>query len=535
MRLGFGGKLLTVTFGLLSLLTTGALLSVRHEFGKQLRHQAEREIRAGSRVLTSILERSSAQLADRGKVLSELPSLKKALSKNPEELEPLLIEVKSIRAANLLWATDPTGKVLASTGEYPALGENLSGQPLIGVALQGQTTLGFDMFGGQWWLMLSLPVEKAGTVTLALLIGEAYLARLSELMGCQVGFIWGENQLWSENWPEETRQKVVSQTLRALAGKSQDMSFSRGHFLWLARPVTGGTPPIAAGPIALLGIPVDESVISRTSRAIGWVAILTMTLGVFLLTWAIRPILRQLEAAQLQLAQAEKLASIGELAAGVAHELNNPLMVIMGNTQLALRMLKRSTDIPAPAAGELGELLQALDQETHRSKTIVGNLLDFARMKRPAQVESDVHALLDESVRLVEHQANLQSVQVVKRYAASLPHVKADTGEMKQVFVNIILNAVQAMPEAGTLTLATSADAAHVAITIEDTGAGIPKEALAKVFDPFFTTKEVGKGTGLGLSVSYGIIQRHNGKISIDSTVGKGTTVTIKLPLATGR
>ncbi|MBI1952625.1 MAG: HAMP domain-containing protein [Candidatus Omnitrophica bacterium] len=604
MRLGLRGKLLALTLGLLVILTAGALVTVRHFFGQQLHHQAERSLKAGSHVFTSILERSGNQLLDRGKLLAELPSLRTALTKDRGQLEPLLSEVKAIRAANLLWATDPSGKVLASTGEYPALGSDLSGEPLIHAALEGQQTLGFDLFGGEWWLLLTLPVKEEksglnlGSVTLCLLIGESYLERLSQLMECQIAFVWGENQLWAQGWPEAIRKEAAAKAPRAPTLTPFSIwAPPMGRFLWLARPVTGGVPPIASGPIAILGTRLDESVIRRSTTAIVGIAGLTMVLGALLLSLGIRSVTkplkvlvadskrigagdlshrsrvlgedevaelagsfnemverlqgsyreltelnqtleervqertRELEQAQAQLLQAEKLASIGELAAGVAHELNNPLMVIMGNAQLGLRMLKKPDQPLEGIRGELQDLLASLDQESHRSKMIVSNLSDFARVRPPSRVAVDLHTLLDESIRLVAHQASLQSVEVVKKYGSGLPPVEADSGQIKQVFVNIILNAVQAMPEGGTLTLETKVSEGHLVTVIRDTGVGIPPEAIPKVFDPFFTTKEVGKGTGLGMSVSYGIIQRHQGEISLASEVGKGTAVTLKLPL----
>lgn len=537
-RRRLGTKLLGVTLGLLAFLTAGSLLTVRRQFGQQLRHQAVREIRAGSRVLGSIIERSGAQLLDRGRVFAELPSLQAALTKNPSRLEPLLLEVKAVRAANLLWATDAQGKVLASTGEYPALGENLSSQLLLSAALTGQETLGFDLFGGEWWLVLSLPVKEKessrllGTVNLALLIGEAYLSRLSELIGTEVGFVWGEHETWSQGWPEGIRSQIRGHLTEGLRDSPRSISdFQEGRFLWLARPVTGGEPPIATGPIALLGIRLDESVIRRSSRAIGWIAVLTMAAGAFLSTWAIRPLTRELEETQAHLLQAEKMASVGQLAAGVAHELNSPLTVIMGNTQLALRMLTRAKGPPAPQQAELVELLKALDQESHRSRTIVGNLLDYSRVRPPTRVLTDIHALLDDSLKLVEHQASLQSVRIARQYQEGLPPLRLDPGQIKQVFLNVILNAVQAMPQGGTLTLKTEATPTRAKIQIQDTGVGIPPEQLPKVFEPFFTTKEVGSGTGLGLFISYGIIQRHQGTIELTSQMGRGTTTTIQLPL----
>lgn len=539
-RIGIQGKLAFLFLGLLAFMTVGALLAVRHHFGQQLRQQAVRELRAATRVLTSILSRSGEQLLERGQILAELPSLHAALQKDASELEPLLLEVKSIRAANLLWATDAAGKALASTGEFPPPGEDLSEHPFIRSAVAGRQTLGFDLMHGEWWLLLCLPVRSKpsdpvlGTVTLALLIGDAYLLRLSELLKADIGFVWGENRVWSQGITEALRQKIPGEIVRGLSGVPREVSApGADKLLWLATTLTGGDPPIVTAPIGVLSVRLDESVIHRTTRVIGWISLLTMAVGILPTVGMIRPILQQLEQTQQHLIQAEKLASIGQLAAGVAHELNNPLMVIMGNTQLAQRMLQKG-DPAAPAQRqELAELLAALDQETHRSKTIVSNLLDFARVRPPTRSDVDIHAVLEDSLRLVGHQVNLQSIRVVKRYHPELPKVPADPSQIKQVFLNILLNAAQAMPEGGTLTLETGKTDHQLRVEFRDTGTGIPENQLSKVFDPFFTTKEPGKGTGLGLFISYGIIQRHQGTLSVSSQAGKGTTLTVNLPLKT--
>ncbi len=537
-RFGFQAKLLSVTVGLLVLLTAGSLLTVRQQFGKQLRREAERKVSDGAHVLTSILERSREQLGERGRLLAELPSLQTALaSRQSELLESLLIEVKSIRAANLLWVTDPQGIVLACTGEYPALSSSLAEQPLVSTALKMREATGFQLFGGEWWLVLTVPVKKSnspsllGTVSLSLLIGEAYVARLSELIGTEVGFLFEGNSLWSEGWPAEVRHPIAAQAPAALDRPAQELGLpSEGRTFWLARQVTVGLQP-QVEPIGLLGIRLDESVIQRTTQAIGWIALLTMVIGTLLLIGAIRPITRRLEEAQAQLLQAEKLASIGQLAAGVAHELNNPLMVIMGNTQLALRTLASSKAQEKGLSGQIKELLEDLDCQTHQAKMVVNNLLDFTRIKPPAQVETNLHSLLEDSLKLVGHQASLQSIEVVKQFEKELPLVRVDPDQIKQVLVNVILNAVQAMSTGGTLTLKTKATENSVEIAVQDTGMGVPKESLKKVFDPFFTTKPVGQGTGLGLSLSYTIVQRHGGTIALSSRVNEGTTVTIWFPV----
>ncbi len=607
MRLGMRAKLLGVTLGLLGALTAGALLTVRHHFGQQLQQQASKELQIGGHVLMSILERSGSQLQGRAQILRDLPSLRAALTKEPNTLEPLLLEIKAVRAANLIWATDPKGIVISSTGESPAVGKDLHQEPLIAAALSGQETLGFDLFGGEWWLIYSLPVigtvskeqpRLLGTVTLALLIGEAYMNRLEELMKCSLGFVWGEHQLWSKGWPSGVRQRIAGVAARGMTGPPREISLLKeGHYLWTSRAVTGGEPPIASGPIAVLGAPIDESVIRRTTQRIGWIALSTMGIGALLLIGAIRSITqplkvlvkdaqrievgdfshrsevqgddeiaemadsfnrmvdrledsyremeklnrtleervkertRELEEAQTQLLQAEKLASIGQLAAGVAHELNNPLMVIMGNVQLSLREMKRGTQGPKELLSQTEEALKEIEQESQRAKMIVNNLLNFARVTSPSRVETEIHPILDESVKLVSHQADLQSVEVTKRYAAHLPAVKVDPGQIKQVFVNVILNAVQAMPLGGKVTLETGVSGAYLKVLVQDTGVGISSDDLQKVFDPFYTTKEVGIGTGLGLSLSYSIVQNHQGMINLISKVGQGTTVTILLPL----
>lgn len=602
IRLGLRGKLLAVTLGLLAVLTVGALLTVRHYFGSQLRRQAARELQAGAQVLSAVFERSGVQLRHRATILVGLPSLQDALATRRQQLEPLLMEVKAIRAANLLWATDAHGLVVASTGEYPPVGQPMHEDPFTAAALRGQEVLGFDRFGGELWLLLCVPVTKTGTterlgaVTLALLIGDSYVARVAELMGCQIGFLWGGHQLWSAGWPPAARVRLAPAAIIGLTGPPRELTLWQQTLLWLARPVTGGSASLVTGPIAVLGLPLDEAVIQQTTRGIGGVAVVTMVIGALFSILGIRSVTRplkrlvtdsqrigagdlahrsrvqgtdevgelaasfnqmvgrlqashdelvalnqtlearvrqrsrELEDAQAQLVQAEKLASIGQLAAGVAHELNSPLMVIMGNTQLARRMLAREGQLPPLLQAELNELLQMLDQEAHRAKSIISGLLDFARTRPATLTAVDVNAALEESLALVGHAAGLQEIQVVKQYAPQVPEVRGDPGQLKQVFVNVILNAVQAMPQGGTLALMSDASETLVTVAIRDTGVGIPAAVLPKVFDPFMTTKPVGLGTGLGLSISYSIIQRHGGTITIASEEGRGTTVTIHLP-----
>jgi len=236
-----------------------------------------------------------------------------------------------------------------------------------------------------------------------------------------------------------------------------------------------------------------------------------------------------LKDAQAQLVQSEKLSSLGRLAASIAHEINNPLAGILTYAKLLVRMLDTGpVDEPTRAASV--RHLKLVQRETERCTSIVRNLLDFARQRPLSLKDTDVVAIMDEAISLVEHQAKLRGLTIEKT-VAPVPTIKADAGQLRQAFVNIMLNGCEAMQSGGTLTLtcrlATGAKAIEVSCT--DTGVGIPADQLAKIFDPFFSTKEM--GTGLGLSVVYGIVERHGGTIDIRSDVGKGTTVSLRLPV----
>ena len=228
---------------------------------------------------------------------------------------------------------------------------------------------------------------------------------------------------------------------------------------------------------------------------------------------------------QARVAQSERLASIGVLAAGVAHEINNPLGGILALTSLALE------DLPADDPGR--ENLQEVVRQTRRCSEIVRHLLEFSRQHAVSAEEVDVNRLLEKTLGLLERQSIFHNVRVERELAAELPRVLADPSQLQQVFMNILMNAVQAMDERGALTLGSHHDAARgeVVLTFRDTGCGIPADRIDRIFDPFFTTNRGGQGTGLGLSIAYGIVTRHHGTIAVESREGAGTTFTIRLPV----
>lgn len=224
-----------------------------------------------------------------------------------------------------------------------------------------------------------------------------------------------------------------------------------------------------------------------------------------------------------QLLQAEKLSSLGLLAAGIAHEVNTPIAGISSYAQMLLK--------ETPASDKRKPILEKIEKQTFRAAEIVNGLLNFSRMSGGEFKEVDVNQLIEESLGLLNHQLQLNHIKVDSRYDKSLPAISGNLGKLQQVFINLFLNARDAMPSGGELAIQTGMNESMVVVDISDTGSGISEEDIKRIFDPFYTTKPIGKGTGLGLAVSYGIIQEHGGRILVDSNIGKGTHFRLKLPV----
>lgn len=234
---------------------------------------------------------------------------------------------------------------------------------------------------------------------------------------------------------------------------------------------------------------------------------------------------KELTQMQAHLIQSEKLASLGKLSASIAHEINNPLGGILIYSHLLLEDME--TNSPHY------ENLKKIVKETTRCKEIVKGLLEFARPKEPELSLIDINNIVDKSLSIMERQAVFQNISIERDYSPDLPKIIADGFQLEQVFINIILNAAEAIDGKGILTITTSLndERKHICIQFKDTGHGIREEDLKRLFEPFFTTKEVGKGTGLGLAISYSIIQKHKGTIEVQSQLRKGSIFTVKLPV----
>lgn len=223
--------------------------------------------------------------------------------------------------------------------------------------------------------------------------------------------------------------------------------------------------------------------------------------------------------------QSERLALIGQLSANVAHELNNPLQGIVTYSYLLLE--------DEESRSSTKDSIEKIVGQANRCRDIIRGLLDFSRQRKPDKTLSDLNSVLSDCVSLLENQSIFHNIQINITLQENLPLLVCDPSQIEQVFINLIINAAEAMDGNGQLALETrySSPEEFIKIVISDTGHGISPEDFDKIFDPFFTTKDIGHGTGLGLAISYGIIKAHRGTISVESELEKGTSFTIRLPL----
>ncbi|UCE42632.1 MAG: PAS domain S-box protein [Candidatus Aminicenantes bacterium] len=354
-----------------------------------------------------------------------------------------------------------------------------------------------------------LYLNIAGVIIIA--INEEGIVSLINKKGCAVlGF--QEDEIIGKNWfdlcvPEDVREERKQVFKKVMAGEQQEVEDYENIIL-----TKSGEERIIAWH--------NTTLIDENSHIFG-----TLSSG--------EDITKRKQTEE-ELIQSEKMVSLGQLAASVVHEVNNPLAGIMVYVKLLQKKFKEN-NIQVESTEKQ---LQKMEQELDRTTRIIRNLLTFARQSEPSMNPIDINKALDAALLLVGNQINLENIALEKNFDPDLPQVLADFDKIQQVLLNITLNAIQAMPDGGNLTITSSVaknvkigdswtDA--VRIDIQDTGIGIPKENLKKLFTPFFTTKEKGKGVGLGLSVVHGIIGKHKGKLDVESEIGVGTTFSIYL------
>lgn len=235
---------------------------------------------------------------------------------------------------------------------------------------------------------------------------------------------------------------------------------------------------------------------------------------------------------ELTLLQAEKMSSIGFLAAGVAHEINNPMTSVAGYAEALQRRLHDAPGLADdPRMKDFPKYLEIIVREVYRCKTIIDSLLSFSRKSEGVFGKVIVNSIIEEVLELMCHQSRDKKVSIKEHLLASLPAISGDASSLRQVFLNLVLNAFQAIEVGGTITVETTVDASHVIARVIDNGAGISSEILDQIWNPFYTTKEVGKNQGLGLAVTYDIVEKHAGTIKVMSKLGSGTEFVVRLPI----
>lgn len=232
------------------------------------------------------------------------------------------------------------------------------------------------------------------------------------------------------------------------------------------------------------------------------------------------------------LLQSGKIAAIGKLAAGVAHEVNNPLTLIRESAGWIRDLLSEEDKQRVKNYDEIDEALVKIDQHVERARTVTHRLLGFARRMEPMQEHIDLNAVLEQTIKFLESEALYRNISIDKHFDRSMACITTDPAQLQQVFLNLLENAIDAIDRGGKIVISTGAAETEVYASITDSGHGIPKHVQDRIFDPFFTTKKVGEGTGLGLSISYGIIEKLGGRITVSSEEGQGATFTVHLPLA---
>jgi two-component system NtrC family sensor kinase len=353
-----------------------------------------------------------------------------------------------------------------------------------------------------------------GNIAMAALVGRPVTA--IRRAGChELGFCGGGCPRCAVG-----RALAQDEVIRAEVTRADDQIFSVTTF------------PIAAGPDGASVVQVAKNV-TEEIRSARRLRQMSDELGVA--NTQLVNALRQLKSTQAQLLQAEKLSAIGQLVAGVAHELNNPLTSVIGYAQLLEDEL---SDVSSPAegrpSGEVAQDLRRIAEESERAARIVRNLLAFARRQTAARVPQDVTELVSRVLSLRSYDLRLNNVELVTEFDTDLPQVVADGTQLQQALLNLILNAEQAMRGRAvrrlTVGVRYEAESSAVEVSVADTGHGIDEANLSKIFDPFFTTRDVGEGTGLGLSICYGIVRDHGGQITVTSRVQSGTTFSLLLP-----
>ncbi len=448
--------------------------------------------------------------------------------------EPGMVRVRIFdREGQISYSSDPSevGHSVDKSGEA-CYGCHSRSEPLAHLNRPDRFRI-FQDSTGQRILGVITPIENQPSCSNAVCHAHPASQKILGVLDTNLSLAKADAQLAQTSW------RMLAYTLFALL----DISLLTWLFVWrlVGQPLKelkDGTRQLADGNLGYQ-LEVDSTdEVGELATAFNRMSLQLRSANEEIVAWAktledrVDQKTRELKRAHEHVLQVEKMATIGKLAAVVAHEINNPLAGILTYARLIKKWIQRG-EAESSKRADAEQSLDLIAEESRRCGDLVRNLLTFSRTAPMNLQTTDLNAVVDRSVRLIVHQLEMTGIELHQELTGGLPPVQCDPGQVEQVLLALMINAIDAMPHGGNLWVNTglSDDASEIVLRVRDDGSGIPPEILTRIFEPFLTTKETGKGVGLGLAVSRNIVERHHGRIEVQSEMGKGTTFRVTLPI----
>lgn len=493
------------------------------------------------------IERFLFETSSALRVVTQLETLERITQKDALQKSFNLLQREYNHAFEDIGVIDTSGSHIAYVGPYDLLGKNYRETAWFRETLERKIFISDVFLGFRQVPHFIIAVAQGSGKEAWVLRATVNAAKFASIVeNVRLGRT-GEAFIVSREGFYQTRSRTGGQVMEPIKTKTLDLSFFEGVKFWRVKDDAGREVLRAKAWMKdntwLLVVQQDVDDAFGELYATRNMAILIFILGACLIGvvtfFTTRLLVRKIElldkartSLDEQLIQSQKLASIGELSAGIAHEINNPLAVIGEEAGWIQDILKRDSLKDLKELDEFKDSLREIAQQAGRCKEITHKLLSFARKMESVIKDVDLNKLIEDVLAMRERDATYSNIDLVKQFHSHLPMIYSDPSLLRQVLLNLVNNAMDAIQKGGKITVTTDiGEGDSVEIRVNDTGTGIPQENLRKIFDPFFTTKPPGKGTGLGLSICHGIIEKLGGSISVASQVGKGTTFTIRLPL----
>ena len=481
------------------------------------------------------------------KVLAHLQPLDRIRQRDVLQKVFHVLQTEYDRAFEDLGVIDSTGAHLAYIGPYDLLGKDYSDALWFNQCMEKRVYISDVFLGFREVPHLIIAVRQGEGKNAWILRATVDAAKFGSVVeNVRLGHT-GEAFIVNKQGYYQTRPRINGKVMEKAESDFLDLTLFDGVVSWETKAARGSKVLQAKTWMKdnnwMLVVKQDVDEALAELYATRNMAIVVFSLGVLLIAavtfLTTRLLVHKIEKADQekgllneQLIQSAKLASIGELSAGIAHEINNPLAIIGGEAGWMQDLLKRDSLKGLKEMDEFKDSLREIAMQVGRSKEITHKLMSFARKTEAVIKDVNINELLEDVIDMVEREAALSNIKIVRQYHEYLPLIYSDPSQLRQVFLNLINNATDAITKGGEIKIETGiAEDGSIDVEISDTGIGIPKDNLTKCFEPFFTTKPAGKGTGLGLSICHGIIKKLGGDISVTSEVGKGTTFTINMPL----